>query len=91
MNRKDFKKEARAFKTKVDNTKEETVSMPATFARELMKHMLFNPKNSSTKNQYTYSSYTKENIIKWLQAPSSNEKNLRNASIYLYLSSMQYQ
>ena len=91
MNKKDFKKEARAFKTKVDNTKEETVSMPATFARELMKHMLFNPKNSSTKNQYTYSSYTKENIIRWLQAPSSNEKNLRNASIYLYLSSMQYQ
>ncbi len=67
------------------------VEMPMSFARELIKQIVYNPKNSSAQKTYSYSIYTKENILKWLQSPSSNEKNLRNASNYMYLSSMHYQ
>lgn len=61
------------------------------FAKELAKRTIYNPKDSSSKKSYSFSSYTKEDIVDWLKSPSSNEKNLRNASISLYLSSMHYQ
>lgn len=68
------------------------VEMPASFAKELIRQLTYNPKNSSSRKTYTYSIYTKENILKWLQSPaeSTNEKNLRNASNYMYVSSMHY-
>ena len=68
------------------------MEMPASFARELIKQITNNPKNSSSKKNYTYSLYSRENIIKWLQSPSqsSSEQSLRNASNYMYLSSMHY-
>lgn len=61
------------------------------FAKALAKQMVVNSKNVKAKNAVTYSTYTKENIIKWLQSPASNEKNLRNASNYMYVASMHYQ
>ena len=69
-----------------------TVEMPLAFARELLRQLTYNPRVSSSKKSYTYSLYTKENIIKWLQSPatSTNEKNLRDASNYMYISSMHY-
>lgn len=69
----------------------EMVEMPAMFARELIKQIVYNPKKTSAQKSYSYSIYTKENIIKWLQSPVSNEKSLRNASTYMYLASMHYQ
>lgn len=71
---------------------ERFVEMPVEFARELMRQVTYNPRNSSSKKSYSYSVYTKENILKWLQSPSttSNEKSLRDASNYMYLSSMHY-
>ncbi len=69
----------------------EIVEMPMYFARELIKQIVYNPQNSSSRKTYSYSLYTKENIIKWLQSPQSNEKSLRDASNYMYLSSMHYQ
>lgn len=74
-----------------DSSNDQLVSMPAFFAKELLKQIIYNPKSSTVRNSYSFSIYTKENIIKWLQSPVTNEKNLRNASIYLYLSSQQYQ
>ena len=70
----------------------DTVEMPLGFARELLRQITYNPRVSSSKKSYTYSLYTKENIIKWLQSPATatNEKNLRDASNYMYLSSMHY-
>lgn len=67
-------------------------TMPASFARELIRQVTNNPRNSSSRKSYTYSIFSKENIIKWLQSPSSstNEKNLRDASNYMYLASMHY-
>lgn len=70
---------------------EEYVSMPAFFARELIKQVVYNPNNSSAKKSYSFSLYDKNDILTWLQSPSSSEQNLRNASIYMYLSSMHYQ
>ena len=60
----------------------EIVEMPMYFARELIKQIVYNPQNSSSRKTYSYSLYTKENIIKWLQSPQSNEKSLRDASNY---------
>lgn len=68
------------------------VEMPLWFAKQMMRQITNNPRNASSKKSYTYSIYSKENIIKWLQSPSTttNEKNLRDASNYMYLSSMHY-
>lgn len=69
-----------------------TIEMPAEFVRELMRQVTYNPKVSSSRKSYSYSVYDKENILDWLQNPSSatNEKNLRSASNYMYISSMHY-
>lgn len=70
----------------------DTMEMPLGFARELIRQLTYNPRVSSSKKSYTYSVYSKENILKWLQSPSSatNEKSLRDASNYMYISSMHY-
>ena len=60
------------------------------FAKELTRQMLFNTKSTSGGAD-AFTKYTKDQIVQWLQSPSGNEKNLRNASIYMYLSSMHYQ
>lgn len=79
-------------KTANMNHNVDTVEMPLTYARELLRQLTYNPRVSSSKKSYTYSVYSKENILKWLQAPSTttNEKNLRDASNYMYIASMQY-
>ncbi len=79
-------------KSKKPQSEQRFVEMPIEFARELIKQLTYNPRNSSSKKNYTYSVYTRENILKWLQSPSSssNEKSLRDASNYMYLSSMHY-
>ena len=38
----------------------------------------------------TFTRYTKEQLMQYMQAPGSNEKNIRNASIYMYDASNQY-
>ena len=74
------------------NSQQQMVEMPLYFAKALMRQLTYNPQNASSKKSRSYSVYTKENILKWLQAPtsSSNEKSLRDASNYMYLSSMHY-
>jgi len=62
-----------------------------SFAKELLKQMVFNPKATAAGASQTFARYSKEQIITWLQSPAANEKNLRNASVYMYLSSMHYQ
>ncbi len=68
------------------------IKLPARYARELMRQMTYNTANAGKNKSYTFTQYDKEDIIKWLQSPSSstNEKNLRNASIYMYHASMHY-
>lgn len=92
MNKSDMRKEFKNIEKQAQESEDsENVVIPMAFARELIRRTIYNPQKTTSKNSITYSNYTKENIQKWLQTPSTNEKNLRNASIYLYLSSMQYQ
>ena len=81
-----------AWAAQIEQQQGNTMEIPVEFARELLKQAIYNPKVSTSKKPYTYSLYTKENIVNWLQAPSSssNEKSLRDASNYMYLSSMHY-
>lgn len=65
--------------------------MPLSFAKTLLNQRLNNPNKSSSTKSLNYSIYTKDNILSWLQNPKNNEKNIRNASNYLYISSMHYQ
>lgn len=46
--------------------------------------------DSNSSASVTYSRFTKENLISYMQSPKSNEKNIRNASIYMYDASTQY-
>lgn len=73
-------------------SQESVVEMPLAFAKALMRQLTFNPRNPNSKKSRTYAIYTRENIIKWLQSPSTstNEKNLRDASNYMYIASMHY-
>ena len=65
---------------------ERFVEMPLSFAKALMRQLTYNPQVASSKKSRSYSVYTKENILKWLQSPTStsNEKSLRDASNYMY-------
>lgn len=62
------------------------------FANKIMKDQqnLYNPKKSNNRPLTSFSAYTKKDLIDWLKSPSNNEKNLRNASQYLYSVSQQY-
>ena len=51
---------------------------------------IWNVDDQSTKTNPTYTRFTKEQIVSYMQAPAGNEKNLRNASIYMYDASSQY-
>lgn len=66
-------------------------NMPISFAKMLLNQRLSNPNKNSSSKSLNYSVYTKDNILSWLQSPKNNEKNIRNASNYLYISSMHYQ
>ena len=51
---------------------------------------IWNVADQTTKSSPTYSRYTKEQILQYMQSPATNEKYLRNASIYMYDASSQY-
>lgn len=51
---------------------------------------IWHPSDLSTKESVAYTRYTKEQILDYMQSPTSNEKNLRNASIYMWDASSHY-
>jgi hypothetical protein len=51
---------------------------------------IWNVADSSTKESVTYTRYSKTDLLDYLQSPTSNEKNLRNASIYMWDASSHY-
>ena len=65
------------------------ISLPMSFTKGLLKQVIYNPAGAQRESRQ-YSVYERESILQWLQSPTSSEKNLRNASIYMYVSSMQY-
>ena len=58
------------------------------FAQMQRQNLVDLSKNASSS--VTYTRYTKEQILTYMQSPKSNEKNIRNASIYMYDASSQY-
>lgn len=93
MNRKEMQQKIEELEEQLkNNDSAQFDAILNKFAKAMQKRTISNlTKNSSATRSSSYSTYTKETIIQWLQNPSGNEKNLRNASIYLYLSSMHYQ
>lgn len=87
-----YRRTAPVWQEQILQEKGEMMEIPVEFARELLKQTTYNPRSASSKKSYSYSLYTKENITSWLQNPSSgsNEKSLRDASNFMYLSSMHY-
>lgn len=58
-----------------------TVRMPERFA--VLNRLITRDLNGNTKNP-TFYLYSKDKITEFLQNPYSNQKNLRNAAIYIY-------
>ncbi len=55
---------------------------------QLQKQIL--SKLSDSTPSATYTRYSKENLLKYMQSPKANERNIRNASIYMYNASSLY-
>lgn len=51
---------------------------------------IWNVNDQGSKQSVTYTRYTKEQILSYMQSPTSNEQNLRKASIYMWDASSQY-
>ncbi len=68
------------------------VNVPLWYMREMVRQLTYNPRDPSSKKSSNFSVYSKENILSWLKNPTTdtNEKSLRNASNYMYVSSMHY-
>jgi hypothetical protein len=56
---------------------------------QLQKQALLNLKSASSAS-VTYTRFQKEDLLRYMQTPKANEKNIRNASIYMYDASSQY-
>lgn len=57
----------------------------ALYARELQKANIFNPeKNQARKSKAFNPKYSQEKLYEYLKTPTMNEKNLRDASNYMY-------
>lgn len=65
--------------------------MAQVFAKALAQQVIHDPSGkTSRRTSRSYSTYTKESIEEYLAAPSSNEANLRKASIFLYQTNRRY-
>lgn len=61
------------------------------FAKAMSEQKLHDPSgNTSRRASRTNTMYTRKNIEEWLLSPTANEKNLRNASIYMYQVNQRY-
>ena len=54
------------------------------------RNSIWNVEDQSTKTTPRYTRYSKEDLLNYMQTPSTNEANIRNASIYMYDASTQY-
>lgn len=69
----------------------EEAKYAALFAKELAKALIYNPAKTSSKTNRTFTgTYSQENLYSYLQNPTQNEKNLRNASEYMYNANTRY-
>ena len=57
----------------------------AQLQRQILRNL-----NSDKSASVTYTRYSKKTLLEYMQSPKSNEKNIRNASIYMFDASSQY-
>ena len=57
----------------------------AQLQRQMLRNLV-----SDKSASVTYTRYSKEDLLKYMQSPKCNEKNIRNASIYMFDASSQY-
>lgn len=70
---------------------EERQKFAAAFAKAMAQQTIHDPDGkTSRRTSRTYTSYTRENIEGYLESPTSSEKDLRNASIFLYQTHSRY-
>lgn len=70
---------------------EDRQKFAAAFAKAMAQQTIHDPAGKTSRRaSRTFSTYTRENIEQWLSAPTSNEKNLREASIFLYQTNSRY-
>lgn len=60
-----------------------------SYAKFLKMH-LWDVNDQSSRATARYTRYSKEDLMDYMQSPSSNEANIRNASIYMFDCSSQY-
>jgi len=73
---------------KVSTTLEEKLKQ---YAREVPGVLINDPSSTDKKRKNPqYSQLSRNTILDWLKDPGNNEKNLRNASIYIYQVSTRY-
>lgn len=74
-----------------DAEKESQRKIALAFAKAMARQVVHDPDGKTSRRASTaYSAYTRENIEKFLASPTANEKELRNASIYLYQTHSRY-
>lgn len=91
--KKDLENELILLQEENDKLKDEKKHFDRAVAyAELLKSgvVVNDVKSTSNLRSTSYSNYTKENIESYIRNPSSNEKNLRNASKYMYDVSLHY-
>lgn len=72
-------------------SKEELESQAyAKMFANVAKRTIYDVTGRASKKNVSFTKYTKDNIMSYLASPSSNVKNLRNASIAMYQNSPQY-
>ena len=54
------------------------------FVKAMQALQIKNPNNTSNNKSVRYQTYTRDQIVSFLQSPTANVKNLRNASKYMY-------
>ena len=70
---------------------EERQKFAAAFAKAMAQQTIHDPSGKTSKRpSRAFSSYTRENVEGYLASPTSNEKELRNASVYLYQTHSRY-
>lgn len=73
-----------------DKAYEEAMATAEYFARKSSRLLLSNPNENLNQDTPTFSRYTKEQIMSFMQSPASSAKQLRDASIYMADVSTQY-
>lgn len=77
--------------TQQRSVEEERRAYAEEFAKAITTQIVHDPSGKTSRRATrTFSNYTRENVESWLSNPTANEKNLRDASVFLYNTNIRY-